>query len=344
GVSVGEVPERPLNLAAELLQHRPQGFEDVGQLRRLGRVPLQVLGLGEGELELLCQGPSEVVAADRDRPLPDDPPAVGDDQVGPVRPDVERDHALFLPDRLGLGRLPVRAAPFQELIGHKVGKRERGHLDEVDFQFDRLEVANEAVDHVPLHREEADLRIHREAVGDRALAHLLVVPDDLVEWEGDLLLGLELDDVNDLFLFDRGQLDEPGQARLAGDAHGHEVALGRVPGEELLQGLAGEFVRVRVRLRKDLRVLDVVERRGRHGPVDHLETTALDGALTDVDAPDAWIDWHGGELRGREDDPTRAKAGPRTGCRQGPGGDVETVYLRTGKGYHAVYRTVNHHN
>ena len=44
-------------------------------------VPLQVLGLGEGELQLLGERPGEVVAADRDVPLPD-AKAVGHDQVG----------------------------------------------------------------------------------------------------------------------------------------------------------------------------------------------------------------------------------------------------------------------
>ena len=55
-------------------------------------------------------------------------------------------------------------------------------------------------------------------------ADLLVVPDDLVEGEGDLLLGLEVDDVGDLLFLDRRQLDEAGQAALAGHADGDDVA------------------------------------------------------------------------------------------------------------------------
>jgi hypothetical protein len=178
-------------------------------------------------------------------------------------------------------------------------------------------------------------------VGDGALGHLLVVPDDLVERERDLLLRLELDDVDDLLLFDRRQLDEPGEAGLAGDAHGDDVALGRVPGEELLQGLARELVRVGIRLGEDLRVLDVVERgRGDHA-VDLFEPQGLEGALTNVDAPDAGIDWHGGGLRGRRNGLSGGWAGRDRAARAKT--DV-LIKVRTEQSYHVVRRTVNHHN
>jgi len=53
----------------------------------------------------------------------------------------------------------------------------------------------------------------------------LEIPNDFVQREGDLLLGLELDDVGDLPLFDRRQLHEPRQAALTGDADDDHVAL-----------------------------------------------------------------------------------------------------------------------
>jgi len=138
----------------------------------------------------------------------------------------------------------------------------------------------------------ADLRIHGEAVGHYTVANLLVVPDDFVEGEGDLLLGLELDNVDDLLLFDRRQLDEAGQAGLAGDGHGDDVALGGVALEELLEGLAGELVGVGVGLGEDLGVFDVFERGCRDDAVDLFEPKGLQGTLTNVDAPDAWINGH----------------------------------------------------
>ena len=163
----------------------------------------------------------------------------------------------------------------------------------MDLDVDVLEVGQRAADLVALHGEQADLGLHREAVGNFAGADLLEVPDDLVEREGDLLLGLEPHDVADLLLLDRRQLDEPRQAALAGDADGDEVALDVVAGEELLQRLAGELVRVGVGLAQDLRVLDVVEGGRRHGPVDHLQPQRLERRLTDVNPPDTVLHWHG---------------------------------------------------
>ena len=103
----------------------------------------------------------------------------------------------------------------------------------MDLDADVLEVLQVAVDHVALHGEQADLGLHGEAVGDVAGADLLVVPDDLVEVERDLLLGLEVDDVGDLLLFDGRQLDEAGQAALAGHADGDDVAAEGVARQEL---------------------------------------------------------------------------------------------------------------
>ena len=129
-----------------------------------------------------------------------------------------------------------------------------------------LKCCRYAVDHVALHGEQADLGLHGEAVGHVAGADLLVVPDDLVEREGNLLLGLEPDDVGDLLFLDRRQLDEAGQAALAGDADGDQVALERVAREELLERLAGELIGVGVGLAEDLGMLDVVEGGGGRTP------------------------------------------------------------------------------
>src|SRR5262249_26686980 len=83
------------------------------------------------------------------------------------------------------------------------------------------------------------------------------------------------------------------QAGLTGDADGDLVVFDLVAGEELLQRLLDERVRIGVRLREDFRVLDVVERGGGRLAVDHLQAEGLEGALTDVDAPNTFCDWHG---------------------------------------------------
>ena len=132
-----------------------------------------MLGLGEGELQVLGQGAGEVVAAQRDRPLPDDLAAVGDDQVRVVGADVEGDDALLLAarPRRSAGSSPCGAPPcFEQVVGDEVAQGQRGHLHDVDLDVDVLEVLQVAVDHVALHGEQADLRLHGEAVGDRRRA------------------------------------------------------------------------------------------------------------------------------------------------------------------------------
>ena len=79
---------RHIHLADELGQHRSQGPEDLGQVRGLGGVPLQVLGLGERELQLFGESFRKVISANRNTTLPN-AVAIGDDQV--CRISAERD-------------------------------------------------------------------------------------------------------------------------------------------------------------------------------------------------------------------------------------------------------------
>ena len=54
--------------------------------------------------------------------------------------------------------------------------------------------------------------------GELGVLEELVAPLDVVEREGDLLDRFEPDDLGDLLLFDRRQLDEAGEARLPAHA------------------------------------------------------------------------------------------------------------------------------
>ena len=120
-----------------------------------------------------------------------------------------------------------------------------------------------AIHLVALHGEQADLGLQREALFLAAADHLLIVPDDVFQREGNLLPGFVLDDVGNLLRFDRRQLDEPRQTALARDRDRHLVAADLVAREELLEGLAHQLHGVGLGLAEDLGVFDVVEGVGR---------------------------------------------------------------------------------
>ena len=98
-----------------------------------------------------------------------------------------------------------------QVEGDEIAQGQRGHLHDVHLDVDVLEVLQVAKDHVALHGEQADLRAHGKPVGDFAGAQFLKVPDDFIERERNLLLGLETDDVGNLRLLDGRQLDEARQ-------------------------------------------------------------------------------------------------------------------------------------
>jgi hypothetical protein len=69
-----------------------------------------------------------------------------------------------------------------------------------------------------------------------------------------------LDDVRNLLAFHGRQLDEPRQAALAGNRDCHAIAGNIVARYEKLKRLANQFVAIRLGLRENLRVLDIIER------------------------------------------------------------------------------------
>ena len=119
-------------------------------------------------------------------------------------------------------------------------------------------------------------------------ADLLVGPDHLIERERNLLLGLELDDVGDSLLFDRGKLDELDQPRLAGNRNGNLASLDLITVGERGQSFPNQLVRIGVGLAQDLGILDEVERLGHYllGGLTRHELDRLERGLADVDRPD----------------------------------------------------------
>jgi hypothetical protein len=248
--------------------------------------------------------------------------------------DIERDDAFFLADGgsgSGFGRVGPAAA--EHVVGQVVAERQRRHLDVVNLDVHAGEVIEHPADHVALHREQADLGIDREAPLDRPFADFLVIPDDLFQREGDLLLGLELDDILDLLLFDGRQLDEPRQARLPGYGDRDPIALDRIARQELLERLARQELGVGVGLGENLRMLDIVEGGGGRLAVDHLQAHRLQGALADVDAPIPGLNCHGRDsprnfaAQGRSSRKTCCRRRPITGW-SAPNNDTQHRLLR----------------
>ena len=162
-----------------------------------------MLGLGEGELELLGERSREMVTADRHIALPDTG-AVGDDQIRVVGPDVEHDDRIF------------RARALELIEADEVIKSNGAHLHDVNLDARHRQRQDRASDLIALHGEETDLG-HGElfVAGLLIAADLLVRPDDLIQGKRNLLLGLEFDDIRNSLLFDRRQLDELDKSRPA---------------------------------------------------------------------------------------------------------------------------------
>ena len=287
-IRAGEVVERPLEFRGKLVEHRLHRIEHVLGVVRPGRIALQLLRLGEGQLQALNEGLGEVVAADRHAPLPD-PQAVGDDEVGGVdahRHEHHRRRRLEGIDRRRVGHL---------IEDQHVQQRHRRELEDVDLDAGFGE-RHEGLGHLLLlHREQSDLGVEDEASLLEPADEPLPVPFDLLEREGDLLPGLVPDDVGNLLGLDRRQLDELGEARLPRDRDRDAVPLELVAADELLERGADKLHRIGFRLGEDHRVFDVVERLG--GDLARLgripATNGLEGTFADVDAPDVRTAGHG---------------------------------------------------
>ena len=222
----------------------------------------------------------EVVAADGHVANPD-LLAVGDEQRSVVGPHVEDDGVIF-------DLRPLFAGPDAEpVVAQEVEQPQRGDLHQFEFHFaveERLEVVLHLL---LLHGEQADFRIEQEAALFHAAAQRLEVPDHFFQREGNLLLGLVLDDGRDAAGLDRRQLDEFGQRGLPRQTHRHQVRPHLIARKERFERLPDEFVGHGVGLTEQLGMRHIVEG-GRHDLLGGLrvsQTDRLQSGLPDLDAP-----------------------------------------------------------
>ncbi len=153
----------------------------------------------------------------------------------------------------------------QEVVGDVVAQGQRRHLDDVDLDVHVLEVLDGPLDHVALHGEQADFRLHGEAVGDQRPGRSSGSPRrPLRAGNGICCLASNLTMSAIFFSSTGGSLTKRARPLWPGHADGDHVALDAVAREELLQRLAGQLIGVGVGLAEDLRVLDVIEGGGRH--------------------------------------------------------------------------------
>ena len=119
-----------------------------------------MLGLGERQLHFLGQCPREVVATERQRPLPDDLARIGNDQVRAIGADIENDGAtLFATWRVVFRNGGIRiddgrvATLLQQFVRCEVRQCERSHLHDVALDARRIVLAHILRDYFALHRE-----------------------------------------------------------------------------------------------------------------------------------------------------------------------------------------------
>jgi len=76
-------------------------------------------------------------------------------------------------------------------------------LNQIDFDVDVGKRRHRADNLIAAHGEQPDFGFQREPLFNASAGHLLVVPDNVLNGEGDLLPRLVLDDVGNLLRFDR---------------------------------------------------------------------------------------------------------------------------------------------
>ena len=196
-----------------------------------------------------------MASAQRNAPLPY-AKAVGNHKVGCIGSQRDDD------DRLGriLGIVFVGRGQFAQLVEHEeVVKHQRRKLDDVHFDVGPDEGIQRAHDGVAFHGEQADLGFQGETFLFASAAHALVIPDHVVQVEGNLLPRFVADDVGDFLGLDRRQLDEPRQAGLARNRNRYPITLHRIARKKLLERIADQLGGIGARLTENFRILDVVE-------------------------------------------------------------------------------------
>jgi len=239
GVAVGRriEPDGPLQFLDEVGEDRSHRLEDLACVLAGRRRPLQLLSLRKRQLERLHQRLREGVASDLHGARPERIPR-GDDQVRVLGADIQEDRRFVREHAVEIGR-----------VVH--GQRGRLYRDRLDRRL--LEMQQVLANQLPLHGEDPDLQVRKPL-----LLECLVVPDHLIQVERNLLIGFIPDNVRNPLRRHRRQLGEPGQGMLARDVD-HDLVLGDVAArEKLLERTADQGGSIRVRLRENLCVLDVI--------------------------------------------------------------------------------------
>jgi hypothetical protein len=213
----------PLRLAAGLLRTvKADRARDLGvearhrvadHLRHAGDVRIFRLGIGAAEadktvalfpllghlerlVEILGDGLRDRAAAIRDAAA-EDLVRLDEDEVRGPRTDVDDQRA---------------AVDVAVVVAEGVIDGHRRDIDEHGFQLGLLDGVVDVVEQIGFDGDDDDF----DLIGVAAIDEL-IVPDDLVNRVGDVLLGLEGDDLIDLLFADRRQLDEAGENGLRRD-------------------------------------------------------------------------------------------------------------------------------
>jgi hypothetical protein len=120
----------------------------------------------------------------------------------------------------------------------------------------------------------------------------LIIPNDVIEVEGDLLFGFIANDVRDFLHFHGRRFEELGQTALAGNADGNPVLARFVAIQELLHRFGDQQIGLCLGLAQQFRIFNIFVRLGNNVRPIKSTSQCLESALTDFNSPNAVFSSH----------------------------------------------------
>ena len=196
-----------------------------------------------------------MVASNRNISNPD-AASVGHQHGGIVGAHVQHNLVILLSRGLRSFR---SATETKHIVREEIVEGQRCHLYEFNFAARLSEGFHGVVNQFAFHGKQAHLGLQHETAFLHTTTHGLIIPDHIVQVEGDLLPRFVADNLSHLAAFHRWQLDKLGQRTLARNTDRNQIPVDLVPLKKRFHRLANQFFRDRVGLTENFRVSDVIK-------------------------------------------------------------------------------------